>query len=110
MKEALVYNNGELAGRLTLTDEKEFVFRYDNDYFRDNTKPGISLTLSKSRQEHHSKILFPFFFNMLAEGVNKKLQSRQLQIDENDSFSLLLNTAGTDTIGAITVKPMANEN
>lgn len=109
MKEALVYNNGELAGRLTLTDEKEYVFRYDNEYFRSN-KPGISLTLPKSMQEHRSKILFPFFFNMLAEGVNKKLQSRQLQIDENDSFSLLLSTAGTDTIGAITVKPVSNES
>lgn len=107
MKEALVYNNGELAGRLTLTDEKEYVFRYTDEYFNSN-KPGISLTLSKKIQEHRSNILFPFFFNMLAEGVNKKLQCRQLQIDENDSFSLLLNTAGTDTIGAITVKPVTN--
>lgn len=109
MKEAFVYNNGELAGRLTFTDEKEYVFRYDDGYFK-SSKPGISLTLSKNIQEYRSKILFPFFFNMLAEGVNKKLQSRQLQIDENDSFSLLLNTAGTDTIGAITVKPVSNES
>ena len=109
MKEAQVYNNGELAGILTLTDEKEYVFRYDDAYFISG-KPGISLTLSKSKQEHRSKILFPFFYNMLAEGVNKRLQSRQLQIDENDSFSFLLNTAGTDTIGAITVKPVSNES
>jgi serine/threonine-protein kinase HipA len=109
MKEALVYNNGELAGRLTFTDAKEYVFRYDDAYFN-SSKPGISLTLSKNMKEHRSKVLFPFFFNMLAEGVNKKLQSRQLQIDEHDSFSLLLNTAGTDTIGAITVRPVSNES
>jgi serine/threonine-protein kinase HipA len=41
---------------------------------------------------------------MLAEGVNKKLQCRQLQIDENDYFSLLTKTACEDTIGCITVK------
>ncbi|MBX2966604.1 MAG: HipA N-terminal domain-containing protein [Cyclobacteriaceae bacterium] len=109
MKEALVYTNGELAGRLTFTDEKEYVFRYDDNYFL-SSKPGISLTLSKNAQEYRSKVLFPFFFNMLAEGVNRKLQCRQLQVDENDSFSLLLNTAGADTIGAITVKPLPNES
>ena len=106
MKEALVYNNNELAARLTLTDDKEYVFRYEDGYFRDSTKHGISLTLPKTQQEFRSKILFPFFFNMLPEGANKKLQSRQFQIDENDHFSFLLNTAGNDTIGAVTVKPV----
>jgi len=106
MKQALVYNNNELAGRLTLTDEKEYVFRYEDNYFRDSSKHGISLTLPKTLQEYRSKVLFPFFFNMLAEGLNRRLQSRQLQIDENDNFSLLLSTAGSDTIGAVTIKPV----
>ncbi|MCE7864382.1 MAG: phosphatidylinositol kinase [Bacteroidetes bacterium CHB5] len=109
MKVALVYNNGVLAGRLTQTDQQEYTFRYDDAYFLNPTKPAISLTLPKEKQEYKSPVLFPFFFNMLAEGVNKRLQSRQLQVDENDSFSLLLNTAGTDTIGAITVKPAPDE-
>ena len=42
---------------------------------------------------------------MLSEGVNRKLQCRQLQIDENDYFGLLLATGGTETIGAVSVKP-----
>jgi len=50
--------------------------------------------------------LFPFFSNMLSEGVNRKLQSTQLRIDEQDSFGLLLATAQSDTIGAITIKPV----
>jgi len=41
---------------------------------------------------------------MLSEGVNRRLQSRQLKIDENDHFGLLLATAQYDTIGAISVK------
>jgi HipA-like protein len=106
MKQVLVYNNNDLAARLTLTDEKEYVFRYEDSYFRDSSKYGISLTLPKSQQEYRSKVLFPFFFNMLAEGLNKRLQSRQLQIDENDHFSFLLSTAGSDTIGAVTIKPV----
>jgi HipA-like protein len=106
MKQAQVYYKNELAARLTLTDQREYVFRYEDDYFRDSSKHGISLTLPKTTQEYRSKTLFPFFFNMLAEGVNKRLQSRQLQLDENDNFSLLLSTAGSDTIGAVTVKPI----
>jgi serine/threonine-protein kinase HipA len=43
---------------------------------------------------------------MLSEGVNRKLQSLQLKIDESDSFGLLMATAQYDTIGAVTVKPM----
>jgi serine/threonine-protein kinase HipA len=43
---------------------------------------------------------------MLSEGVNRKLQSIQLKIDEEDNFGLLMATAQYDTIGAITVKPI----
>ena len=43
---------------------------------------------------------------MLSEGVNKKIQTTQLKIDEDDNFGLLLATAQYDTIGAITVKPV----
>ena len=51
-----------------------------------------------------SNHLFPFFFNMLSEGANRKIQSQLLHIDENDDFGILLATAQTDTIGAVTVK------
>ena len=104
MDRAKVYRNYDLAGRLTRTDEGTYVFRYEDAYYYDTTKPAISLTLSKARQEYKSKNLFPFFFNMLSEGANRRLQCRQLRIDENDSFSLLLATGGVDTIGAVTVK------
>ena len=40
---------------------------------------------------------------MLSEGVNRQLQTRYLKIDEHDYFGLLLATAKTDTIGAITI-------
>jgi serine/threonine-protein kinase HipA len=46
---------------------------------------------------------------MLSEGANRKLQSRQLKIDEKDYFGLLMETARYDTIGAITLKPVAEE-
>lgn len=104
MKEAIVYRNNEPAGRLTQTDSGSYIFRYEDAYFRDPSKKSVSLTLSKKNQEYKCDTLFPFFSNMLSEGANRTLQSRQLQIDEEDEFSLLLATAAVDTIGAVTIK------
>ena len=109
MRVANVYLNKRLAGVLTEEHKNSYVFRYDEQYYRDPTAAAVSLTLPKTKQEYRSAYLFPFFFNMLAEGVNKELQSRQLRIDKEDSFGLLMATAKSDTIGAVTVKPIADE-
>ena len=106
MRAMEIYRNGVLAGILSEENRKSYIFRYDERYFNDTTKPAISLTLPKSKMEYTSQYLFPFFFNMLSEGVNRKLQSIQLKIDEEDNFGLLMVTAQYDTIGAITVKPI----
>lgn len=105
MKTAKVLRNGELVGILSRSDSGTYSFEYEDSWFSDIEKPSVSLTLPKTNKEYHSDHLFPFFFNMLSEGVNLQLQARQLQLDENDFFSLLLQTAGSDTIGAITVEP-----
>jgi HipA-like protein len=106
MRKAEVYRNGELAGTLIEENRNSYIFKYDGAYFSDDRKSAISLTLPKTHQKFKSEFLFPFFFNMLSEGVNRKLQSTQLKIDENDNFGLLMATAQFDTIGAITVKPL----
>lgn len=106
MRAIEIYCNGILAGTLTEENRQRYVFRYDDNYYNDANKPGISLTLPKTQKEYSSEFLFPFFFNMLSEGVNRKLQSTQLRIDEEDNFGLLAATAQFDTIGAITVKPI----
>ncbi|MDR3339116.1 MAG: HipA N-terminal domain-containing protein [Candidatus Symbiothrix sp.] len=104
MRTGYVYMRGKLAGELTELSRKEYVFRYDDDYFKDTTQPSISLTLPKSRQEYKLEYLFPCFFNMLSEGNNRLVQARLLHIDEHDHFGILLAAAGSDVTGAITVK------
>ncbi|MBL7820715.1 MAG: HipA N-terminal domain-containing protein [Saprospiraceae bacterium] len=106
MRTMEIYRNGILAGTLTEENRQHFVFRYDDNYFTDTNKPAISLTLPKTQKEYSSQFLFPFFFNMLSEGVNRKLQCTQLKIDEEDNFGLLMAIAQFDTIGAVTVKPI----
>ncbi len=104
MRTAEVYHNGVLAGILIEQNRSQYVFRYDDAYFHDTSKPSVSLTLPKTQKEYSSPFLFPFFSNMISEGENKKMQSLLLKIDENDQFGLLMATATTDTIGSITVK------
>jgi HipA-like protein len=104
MKRAKVYWKGELAGSLTEVSDDHYVFRYYATWFEDDTKPAISMTFPKTEQEYTSAYLFPFFFNLLSEGYNKKQQCEMLKIKENDYFELLLSTADVDNIGGITME------
>lgn len=109
MRAMEIYRNGILAGILTEENRQHYVFTYDDSYLNDTSKLAISLTLPKSQKEYSGTFLFPVFFNMLSEGVNRKLQCTQLRIDEEDDFGLLAATAQYDTIGALTVKPITTK-
>lgn len=104
MRQGKVLYNYITAGTITETEEGDYIFHYDDNYFFNAAYPPVSVTLSKKKQQHRSPFLFPFFFNMISEGVNRKLQSRMLKLDEDDHFGLLLKTASHETIGAITVE------
>lgn len=106
MRVAEVLRNGEKVGILVQHNKKSYEFIYDDAWYENPSKPAVSLTMPKNQKAYKSDHLFPFFFNMLSEGVNRKLQARQLKIDEEDYFGLLLEIAQTDTIGAITVRPI----
>jgi HipA-like protein len=109
MRAMEIYRNGTLAGTLTEENRQHYVFKYDDAYFNDSTTQAISLTLPKIKKEYSSEVLFPFFSNMIAEGENKKIQSRLLKIDESDQFGLLMSTATADTIGNVTVRKIDNK-
>ncbi|MCH4895903.1 phosphatidylinositol kinase [Marinilabiliaceae bacterium JC040] len=104
MRKAAVYSKGIFAGYLTETNEGLYEFEYDNSYLSDKSQSAVSLTLPKSEKIYTSEKLFSFFVSLLSEGANREMQCKFLKIDEDDDFGLLLATAHTDTIGAITVK------
>lgn len=108
MRKAKVLFKGEDAGLLTQHDDGSFTFRYHLSWVDDNRKPSISLTLPKTKQEFHSSYLFPYFYGLLPEGSNKEVVCRYNRIDPDDYFSILLTTAKTDTIGAVTVVQIEN--
>ena len=97
MKRGTVYYRDIPAGEL-VKDDDGYLFRYDPTYFVDPSMPEVSAT------EYRSKVLFPFFFGLLAEGAQKDRQCRELRIDENDHFTRLLETSAYGAIGAVYVK------
>jgi len=105
MQEANVFRNKILIGVLSKNKEvNEYKFIYEKEYLQNNNSIPISVNLPLREEAFISKILFPFFFNLLSEGQIKDIQCRQLQIDENDHFTRLLKTTQKNTIGAITLR------
>lgn len=104
---AEVLFNGLVAGMLEYRPsehpERKYFFQYTRDYLQ-SEQPRISLTFPKQVEAFRSPVLFSFFYGLLAEGVAKQLQCRELAIDENDHFTRLLRTAHSETIGAVTVR------
>lgn len=103
MRQCKVLVHDVEAGILQETDDRQYVFTYHEDYHGE----PVCLAMPVRKDAYQSVVLFPYFFNMLSEGANRQLQSTLLHIDENDDFGILLATAQIDTIGAVTIKPIA---
>lgn len=97
-----VYCGGKFAGQIAET-AAGYQFTYDPGYLAAEDTHSISLTLPKRTAPFTSKVLFPFFFGLLAEGILKETQCRKLKLDPDDHFGRLLKTAHGDTIGDVTV-------
>jgi serine/threonine-protein kinase HipA len=108
MRQAKVLFKGEEAGLLTQHDDCSFTFRYHTSWLGNTSKPAISLTLPKVKQEYQSDFLFPFFYNMLPEGSNKQVACQLNRIDRDDHFGLLMITAKEDSIGAVSILKIGN--
>ncbi len=100
---ARIWKNDTLVGLLHENADGSFTFTYDEMYYHNRDEPPVSLTMPKTQAVYHSPVLFPVFYHMLAEGVNRKLQLRHLRIDEDDDFGLFLATVNKNSIGALHV-------
>ena len=107
MRQAGVYVNKVYAGKLIEKDSTHYVFDYDDKYLESSEAKPVCCAMPLTCNHYESSHLFPFFSNLLSEGENRKFQSVVLKIDENDDFGILLATANYDTIGCVTVKPIA---
>lgn len=102
MRQCEVLVDGKNAGILREEDSGRYTFSYNEGY---QGRP-VCLALPVRDEMFISDYLFPFFFNMLSEGANRKMQSQLLHIDEKDDFGIMLATANYDTIGNVTINPI----
>ena len=89
---------------MTESDDRIYTFQYDQEYLSCAKVQPVSLTMPLRPEPYVSKHLFPYFFNMLSEGVCREIQAKYFGIDPNDHFGIMLATCQFDTIGAVTVK------
>lgn len=95
-----VLRGGRLAGLVEEIDAG-YRFTYDADYLRDASLPPVSLTLPKRAEPSESRVLFPCFVALLAEGALAEIQCRALRLDERDLFGRILTTCSGDVIGSL---------
>ena len=104
MKCVTVYVKGVPAGVLARFRRGGYEFRYTRQY-REGSGPSVAFTMPKRKAVHRSDVLFPFFYGLLAEGEQKRMQCRTMRIDENDHFTRLAETCREGVIGAVYVRP-----
>ena len=100
-RKAQVFYKDELAGLLTEYKD-EYVFEYDKEFLKKNIP--ISFSLPPREEPYKSKELFPFFKGLLPEGWYLGIVSMTQKVDSDDAFGVLISTAGTETIGVVTVR------
>ncbi len=102
IRSAEIFYDNTLAGYLYET-QAGYVFAYDANFLKNGTPISVSMPLRK--EPYESKELFPFFRGLLPEGWYLNIVLAKQKVDRKDSLGILLSTAGTDTIGAVTVRP-----
>ena len=97
-----------LAGFLEKYDNG-YRFTYDSIYLNSEKAKAISLSLPLSAYPFQSKILFSFFDGLIPEGWLLKIAKEEWHIKGTDRFELL-NSLCRDTIGAVTVVPVEEDD
>ena len=103
-----VFYQDNLAG-IIIENEDGYFFQYDESYLTQANAQAISLTMPLQAQVFSSNILFPFFDGLIPEGWLLAIASDNWKINLRDRMGLLLAVCG-DCIGAVSIKPIIDEN
>ncbi|QNN43169.1 HipA N-terminal domain-containing protein [Pedobacter roseus] len=105
---ARVFYGERLAGYLERNDQG-YSYAYDKTYLKSSDSKPISQTLPLSKYPYNSRVLFSFFDGLIPEGWLLNFATKHWKIKGTDRFELLI-TLCRDTIGAVTVLPVEEEN
>ncbi|MEI7460100.1 MAG: HipA N-terminal domain-containing protein [Pirellula sp.] len=100
-RQGLVRIDWRDAGILT-ESEQGYSFRYFTAWLATEMATPISLTMPLREAAYTSKVLHPFFQNLLPEGWLLEIATKKLKLSKDDPFGLLLATCA-DCIGAVEI-------
>ncbi len=103
-----VFYQDNLAGIIT-ENEDGYFFQYDERYLEQPNAQAISFIMPLQKQAFSSNTLFPFFDGLIPEGWLLAIASDNWKINLRDRMGLLLAVCG-DCIGAVSIKPIIDEN
>ena len=89
-------------------NENGISFTYDKEYLLNKEPKPVSLTLPLREKEYTSKNMIPFFDGLIPEGWLLDIAQTNWKINPRDRMELLL-TFCKDTIGAVSVEKIINE-
>lgn len=106
VREADVYKQGALAGRLSRTEQGGVAFAYDSSYIAgDQMAVAFSLPLSDSVVATGNGALPPFFAGLLPEGHRLTVLKNAAKTSFDDELTLLL-AVGADVPGDVQIVPV----
>lgn len=104
---AKIFYRDQLAGYLEKYDSG-YRYTYDVNYLESENPQPISLTMPLTEYPYTNQVLFSFFDGLIPEGWLLNLAKNQWQLKGTDRYELLI-TLCRDTIGAVTIIPVEEE-
>ena len=87
MRQANVLYNNIKAGKLTETNDGDYVFEYNSEYVKKYPKQFISFSMPVRNEPYKDNRLFPFFEGLIPEGWLLDIASKSWKINTNDKWS-----------------------
>jgi len=109
MRQAEIYYNNNLAGILVETNDGIYTFQYNEEYIEKHPKDFLSFSMPVRKNIYKDKRLFAFFEGLIPEGWLLNIASKNWKINPNDRMGLLM-ACCSDCIGAVSIKPINNND
>jgi serine/threonine-protein kinase HipA len=107
MRKADIYYKDILAGRLSETDDGDYLFQYDQKYIENYPNQFLTFSMPVTSKTYQDSRLFPFFDGLIPEGWLLDIASKNWKINPGDRMGLLL-ACCKNCIGAVAVVPNPN--
>lgn len=109
MRQANVLYDKLVVGKLTETDDGDYIFLYDPAYVERKESEPITLTMPLRLEPYTDKRLFAFFEGLIPEGWLLNIASKNWKLNPNDRMGLLL-ACCQNCIGAVSIQAIEEKS